>query len=179
MPALTPGIAVTASSGDAGYGVSIPAAYQNVTAVGGTALTRDGSGRGWSESVWSGAGSGCSSYVNKPAWQTDTGCKKRTVADVSAVADPATGVAVYDSYGSGGWTIFGGTSVSAPIVASVYGLANNAPPPGYAYSHTSSLYDVTTGSNGSCKRTTPYLCTAGTGYDGPTGNGTPNGSGAF
>jgi len=63
--------------------------------------------------VWSGAGSGCSSYESKPSFQTDTGCARRTIADVSAVADPATGVAVYDSYGTGGgWRVYGGTSAS-------------------------------------------------------------------
>jgi subtilase family serine protease len=116
------GIAVTVSSGDNGYGVEFPAASRYVTAVGGTSLTRDSSTRGWSESVWSGAGSGCSAYIAKPAWQSDKGCANRTVADVSAVANPNTGVAVYDSYGSTGganWYVFGGTSVSAPIIASV------------------------------------------------------------
>ena len=95
-----PGIAITVSSGDNGYGVEFPAASRRVTAVGGTSLTRSSTTRGWSESVWSGAGSGCSAYIAKPAWQTDTGCANRTVADVSAVANPNTGVAVYDSYGS-------------------------------------------------------------------------------
>ena len=98
-----PGIAITVSSGDNGYGVEFPAASRRVTAVGGTSLTRSSTTRGWSESVWSGAGSGCSAYIAKPAWQTDTGCANRTVADVSAVANPNTGVAVYDSYGSTEW----------------------------------------------------------------------------
>src|SRR5262249_3597783 len=65
-----PGVAVTASSGDDGYGVSYPAASRYVTAVGGTSLTRGGGSRGWSETAWSGAGSGCSAYEAKPAWQT-------------------------------------------------------------------------------------------------------------
>ena len=93
--------------------------------------TRTSNARGWTESVWStssteGAGSGCSAYEPKPSFQTDTGCARRTVADVSAVADPATGVAVYDSYGSGGWTVFGGTSVASPIIGAIYALANVA-----------------------------------------------------
>ncbi|MFI2302926.1 S8 family serine peptidase [Actinacidiphila glaucinigra] len=99
-----PGVAMVASSGDFGYGVSYPAASSHVTAVGGTSLTADGgSGRGWSETAWGGAGSGCSLYVPKPAFQKDTGCANRAVADVSAVADPATPVAVYQTYGGGGW----------------------------------------------------------------------------
>ena len=178
-----PGKAITVSSGDAGYGVEFPASSQYVTAVGGTSLSRDASTRGWTEKVWSGAGSGCSAYIPKPSWQTDASCARRTVADVSAVADPATGVSVYDTYrvsGGGGWLVFGGTSVSAPIVAGVYALAGNAASINYgsfSYSHRSSLYDVVTGSNGSCGGL--YLCTAVAGFDGPTGNGTPHGTGAF
>src|SRR5207244_2373404 len=114
--------------------------------------------------------------VSKPSWQTDTGCAKRTVADVSAVADPNTGVAVYDSYGSGGsnWLVFGGTSVASPIIAGTYALGGNTASltsGSYPYSHRSSLFDVVGGSNGSCSPS--YLCTAVAGYDGPTGLGTP------
>ena len=178
-----PGIAITASSGDGGYGVEYPAASQYVTAVGGTSLTRASNARGFSETAWSGAGSGCSAYVAKPGWQTDGGCTHRTVADVSAVADPNTGVSVYDTYGlgrRGGWLVFGGTSVSSPIVASVYALAGNAASTLYGsspYRSPTSLFDVTSGTNGSCGGS--YLCTALAGYDGPTGLGTPNGVGAF
>jgi subtilase family serine protease len=175
-----PGVAITASSGDNGYGVEFPAASQHVTAVGGTTLVRDSSPRGWKETAWSGAGSGCSAYIPKPLWQTDTGCARRTVADVSADADPNTGVAVYDTYRTGGWLVFGGTSVAAPIVAGVYALAGNASSVNYgsyAYSLTPSLNDILSGSNGSCGGI--YLCTAGPGFDGPTGLGTPSGSAAF
>ena len=183
-----PGIAVTASSGDGGYGVEYPAASQYVTAVGGTTLSPDSSvSRGWNETAWSGAGSGCSSYENQPSWQSSvsnitSACGKRAVADVSADADPNTGVAVYDSYsyqGYSGWLVFGGTSVASPIIASVYALAGNAGSitnGSYPYSHATSLNDVTSGSNGSCGND---LCNATTGWDGPTGLGTPNGTGAF
>ncbi len=172
------GVAITVSSGDSGYGVQFPAASQYVTAVGGTTLTTNSSARGYAETVWSGAGSGCSAYIAKQFWQTDAGCARRTVADVSAVADPNTGVAVYDTFrGSTGWLVFGGTSVAAPIIGGVYALggnlANNA---SYAYAHRS-FYDVTSGSNGSCGGT--YLCTGVSGFDGPTGLGTPNGTTAF
>jgi subtilase family serine protease len=178
-----PGIAITVSAGDSGYGVEYPAASQYVTAVGGTSLTKASNSRGWSETVWSGTGSGCSAYDPKPSWQTDSGCSRRTVGDVSADADPNTGVAVYDSYsyqGYKGWLVFGGTSVASPIIASVYALAGNAKTVtygSYPYSHTSSLNDVTSGSNGSCGGT--YLCAGEPGYDGPTGLGTPNGAGGF
>lgn len=178
------GHAVTVSSGDNGYGAEYPASSQYVTAVGGTSLyMASGTSRGWSETAWSGAGSGCSTYNTKPSWQRDTGCSRRTVADVSAVADPNTGVAVYDSYayqGSAGWLVFGGTSAASPIIASVYAAAGNASGVtygSYPYSHTGSLNDVTAGSNGNCGGS--YLCTGGQGYDGPTGLGTPNGTTAF
>jgi subtilase family serine protease len=179
-----PGVAITASSGDGGYGVEYPAASQYVTAVGGTSLTGSITAV-WSETAWSGAGSGCSAYDPKPNWQSSIAnsvCAKRAVADVSAVADPYTGVAVYDSYtyqGVGGWLVFGGTSVSSPLIASVYALAGNASKFSYGtfpYGHTSELNDVTSGSNGSC---VSALCNATTGWDGPTGLGTPRGTGAF
>ncbi|MGW5249497.1 S53 family peptidase, partial [Streptomyces sp. NPDC004129] len=86
------GVAITASSGDSGYGASWPASSPYVTAVGGTSLSKASNSRGWTETAWSGAGSGCSAYEAKPSWQHDSGCAKRTVADVSAVADPNTGV---------------------------------------------------------------------------------------
>ncbi|HZE30967.1 MAG TPA: S53 family peptidase [Actinoallomurus sp.] len=178
-----PGKAITVSSGDAGYGVEYPASSHYVTAVGGTSLRTASTSRGWSETAWSGAGSGCSAYNTALTGQSGlTGCSKRAVADVSAVADPATGVAVYDStayQGQSGWMVFGGTSVAAPIIGGVYGLAANAASidNNYPYAHAGSLFDVTSGSNGSC--TTTKWCTAGTGWDGPTGLGTPNGTGAF
>ncbi|WP_377266958.1 carboxypeptidase regulatory-like domain-containing protein [Peterkaempfera sp. SMS 1(5)a] len=181
-----PGVAMVASSGDDDYGVSYPAASQYVTAVGGTALAKDStSARGWSESVWhnsyGGPGSGCSVYEPKPAFQTDTGCDMRSVADVSAVADPMTGVSVYQTYGGSGWSVYGGTSASSPIIAGVYAAAGSPAagsyPNAYPYLTPSALNDVTSGSNGSCSP--GYLCTAGAGYDGPTGLGTPNGLAAF
>jgi subtilase family serine protease len=175
-----PGIAITVSSGDAGYGTEFPAASRYVTAVGGTSLTKASNVRGWSETAWSGAGSGCSRYVTKPSWQHDTGCARRTIADVSAVADPATGVAVYDStpyQGASGWLKFGGTSVAAPLIGGVYALGASATvPASLAYANTGSLFDVVSGNNARCRT---YLCTAGAGYDGPTGLGSPNGIGAF
>jgi subtilase family serine protease len=174
------GVAVTASSGDGGYGVEFPASSRYVTAVGGTSLRAAATTRGWSETAWSGAGSGCSAYIAKPSWQTDPGCTKRTVADVAAVADPNTGVSVYwTQKRRGGWLVFGGTSVSSPIIAAVYALAGGEASAGASsvYAHESSLFDVTSGSNGTCGGS--YLCTAGTGYDGPTGLGTPDGTGAF
>ncbi len=170
-----PGVLVTASSGDQAYGAEFPATSQYVLAVGGTSLSKSSSARGWSETAWNSGGSGCSGYIPKPSWQTDTGCSKRTEADVSAVADPNTGVAVYETTGASGWVVYGGTSVASPLVASIFTLLNlDASGPSFPYSHTSDFYDVTSGSNGTCSPA--YLCTAGAGYDGPTGWGTPNGA---
>ncbi len=193
-----PGVAITASTGDSGYGVMWPASSRYVTAAGGTSLTSAANARGWNETAWSGAGSGCSRFEPKPPWQHDSGCpNNRTVADVSADADPYTGLGVYDTYnrcgsaricdvlielgllrGLDGWAQVGGTSLASPLIASVYALAGNTVTYGSSpYSHTDALFDVTSGSNGSCSP--GYLCTAGPGYDGPTGLGTPNGIGAF
>jgi subtilase family serine protease len=176
------GIAVTASTGDNGYGVESPASFTHVVAVGGTSLSKTGTS--WTESAWSGAGSGCSTINAQGSWQSGTSCPKKASADVSAVADPNTGVAVYDStayQGRSGWMVFGGTSASSPIIASVYALAGNVTVGTYAaqytWSHSGGLHDVTTGSNGSCS--TAVWCHAGLGWDGPTGLGTPNGIGAF
>ena len=178
-----PGVAITASSGANGFGASYPATSAHVTAVGGTSLRQDSSSRGWTETAWNGAGSGCSQDVGKPGFQasTATGCDNRAEADVSAVADPNTGVAVYDTYQEAGWNVFGGTSAGAPIIAAVYALAGTPggsdSPNSYPYAATGGLNDVTAGSNGSCS--VQQLCNAGTGWDGPTGLGTPSGTGAF
>jgi hypothetical protein len=177
------GVAVTASAGDDGYGVSYPAASQYVTSVGGTSLTQaSGTTRGWTESVWPGTGSGCSAFEAKPTWQTHSGCSHRIDNDVAAVADPNTGVAIYDTYDQSGWLEVGGTSVASPIIASVFALAG-APsagsyPSSYPYHHPHALHDVTSGSNGTCP-SHPFLCHAEKGYDGPTGLGTPHGVTAF
>jgi subtilase family serine protease len=177
-----PGIPITASSGDSAYaaGPQTPADFSTVTAVGGTTLTRTKSSRGWSETAWARSGSGCSAVIVKPAWQHDTSCAQRLIADVSAVADPNTGVAVYDTLGYRGFMVAGGTSAAAPIIAGVYALAGNAAlvtDASLAYSHAANLYDVTTGKNGTCAGTA--LCTAVKGADGPTGLGTPDGTAAF
>jgi subtilase family serine protease len=175
-----PGTAFTFSSGDSGYGSSYPAASRYVTAVGGTTLNMSGTTY-LSETVWSGSGSGCSLYESKPSWQTDTKCARRTIADVSAVADPNTGASVYDSVaysGQTGWFQVGGTSLSAPVIAGVYALAHDLGSsqanslPYLRANYGVNLRDITSGRNGRCRKS-PYLCTASTGYDGPTGLGTP------
>ena len=175
------GIAITASSGDAGYGVQAPAEYPTVTAVGGTFLFADSSShRGWHEAVWSGAGSGCSRFEPKPSWQIDKGCgQHRMVADTSADASPSSGVAVYGPVSTGSsWLVFGGTSVAAPLIGGIYG-GNGGTVNGAStiYANIGDFFDVKKGSNGTCKKV--YWCNGKRGYDGPTGVGTPHGSKAF
>ena len=177
-----PGVAQVVASGDFGFGpAQYPAVLPQAIAVGGTTLRRTSSG--WAERAWSGSGSGCSAWFAKPVWQQDRRCSMRTTADLSAVGDPETGFAVYDTYGLGaanGWVVVGGTSLSAPLVAGMIGLAGNAPQLGSArwiYNHRSALRDVVGGSNGYCGG--DYLCTARRGYDAPTGLGSPRGTGAL
>lgn len=173
------GVAITAATGDSGHNSTAqwPAILPSVIGVGGTSLT---SISPRTETAWSGAGSGCSKIYAKPSFQSglSTGCTKRAQSDASADANPNTGVAVYDTFHTSGWLVFGGTSVATPITASVFALAGNTSTnnPGNLYSHASSLNDVTSGSDGGCGAP---LCVAGPGWDGPTGLGTPNGIGAF
>jgi subtilase family serine protease len=149
-----PGISITASSGDA-VAPFYPAASRDVTAVGGTTLT--GSGGSWREQAWSHGGSGCSAYVAKPAWQHAAPCSSRSTVDVSVVADPNTGVAVFSST-AGGWIVAGGTSVGAPLVAGAYALAGNGVGPAYSYAHPRAFHPI-----------------GGTGYQAATGLGSPSG----
>ena len=175
-------IAITVSTGDNGYGAQWPASAPGAVAVGGTSLVRAANTRGWSESVWNGAGSGCGLGHAKPSWQngvTDA-CGGRMEGDIAANADPNTGVAVYGpvTATTSGWGVWGGTSESSPFVAALFALRNgNINAASSIYSHTANLNDVTTGSNGSCA--VAYYCNGTPGYDGPTGLGTPNGLGAL
>jgi hypothetical protein len=199
-----PGIVLAASSGDCGYfnkacpgegvAANFPADSSKVLSVGGTSLSE--SKGAWTSTVWDEGGSGCSKFFSAAAWQSEvanfaaTGCGGgRSVADVAAIGDPETGVDVYDSTPEGGgtptgWGVWGGTSVAAPIVAAEFALAGGARgvdyPASTLYTHLGEaglLYDVTTGKNGTCGGTSE--CQAAAGYDGPTGVGSPLGTGAF
>lgn len=199
------GYAFVASSGDDGGGKSpgpsMPCAYAAVVCVGGTQLTNTGGT--WSETTWNNekvnfcggpcgaTGSACSTIVSKPTWQSAADCKKRAAADVSADASPLTPLAVYNSEACGtssGWCGIGGTSLSAPLIAGVFGLAGNAATRHAAmeiWKTHDKLNDVTTGTNvykpvtGACASKVKQVCIAGAGYDGPTGWGTPNTSANF
>jgi subtilase family serine protease len=195
-----PGVAITASSGDGGYSLipNFPADLTTVTAVGGTTLSRADNARGWTETAWAanvhenGAGAGCSAYIAKPAWQHDTACPGRTISDVSADADPYTGLAVYDSTPNPdniptGWAVVGGTSAASPLVAGVYGLAghtSNVDNAAGLYAHPRDFNDAVGGDSavigiGNDCPATSYLCSGVRGYDGPTGLGTPDGIAGF
>src|SRR4029077_9144716 len=165
-----------------------PAASPTVLAVGGTTLKEVK--KAWTSTTWEEGGSGCSLIFSAAAWQSAapnfsaTGCASgRSVADVSAIGDPNTGVDVYDSTPEGngnptGWGVWGGTSVASPIVAAEFALAGGAQAVSYPaatlYAHlgdAGALYDVLAGANGSCAGASS--CEAIAGYDGPTGVGSP------
>ncbi|GAC1306558.1 MAG: hypothetical protein NVSMB19_18790 [Vulcanimicrobiaceae bacterium] len=188
-----PGVAITAAAGDIGFGVQFPASVPTVTAVGGTSVQQIGNGA-VQEVAWSRTGGGCSAFFPKPAWQVDKGCANRTVNDVAMLADPADGVAVYDSTlpntPHGGWSVIGGTSLAAPLIAAVFALGAKDEGVGTntgiyaAGKHKSStvtkrpwLLNITGGSNGTCA--IAYLCNGGIGYNAPTGNGVAWGVKAF
>jgi hypothetical protein len=239
-----PKTVITASAGDDGYrgwargeeSTSFPASYPGVVAVGGTRLRTLGLGGAWQgETVWNGAGAsggGCSTLFTAQPWQQEAsdwasvGCgAKRAANDVSADADPYTGIVIRDTdspgkecrevYEESGtihtipeWCTYGGTSLSSPIIASVYALAGGAGgveyPAQTLYRSLSgapaSLHDVTVGSNGLCGSafdeetglstcssadeaaascSSTLACLAAPGYDGPSGVGTPNGIAGF
>jgi hypothetical protein len=173
------GSRVFVASGDNGYGLSYPASLPDVVAVGGTTLLElPGSARGYRESAWAWGGSGCSAQQPRPAWQSAavTGCRFRATADVSAVADPASGLGVYDSRGFdgvGGWFVVGGTSLATPVVAARAALVGDRSGPAGYWTGRTPTFDVASGSNGWC---TPVAqCHAVPGYDAPTGWGSVRG----
>ena len=174
-----PGIAITAGTGDRGYvSGQYPADDSHVVAISGTSVTKDGSKRGYSESAWAGTGSGCAKKNKAPAWQqaAKTTCDTRAMGDVSAAANPGAGGLVICYLGR--FEQVGGTSEATPIIAAVYALSGDTTgyPARIPYKKSKHLYDITTGSNGSCG---VPLCQARRGWDGVAGVGTPNGVKGF
>jgi subtilase family serine protease len=173
------------SSGDSGNTGStgdFPSTSAHVTAVGGTHLVKSTAARGWTETVWSGTGSTCSQRIAQPSFQVGTVptsvCARRAASDISAVADPNTGVAVFNA-NDGGWIVVGGTSASCPFIAAFFARYFRLPPnpepwnPEFLYANKGALFDITSGRNGNCGGA---MCNAGAGWDGPTGLGSPNGA---
>jgi hypothetical protein len=188
------GIATVAASGDAGYpndGTNeYPAALSDITAAGGTSLVPASGPRGFGESAWSGAGAGCNTDTASPKqpWQAGIPCAGRAYSDISADADPNTGISIYDSSPLGthaaGWYAAGGTSAAAPMVAAYYALIESAQGSGvnatiqssqWPYSNAARLNDPATGSTGSCPALS-FVCNGLSGYDGPTGAGSISGA---
>jgi hypothetical protein len=201
-----PGIPITVATGDSGYNnfllggsaPSYPAAAPGVISVGGTVLENASNARGWNETgmgveeflngegrvVKLAPGNGCSIEESKPKWQTDTGCARRTTADIAAVASHRSPVSVYDTFGAvPGWVLATGTSVGAPIVAAILAqspsaVRSAAPEVPYlaAKRGTGSLADINTGPSNYSKTCSPtYLCNYASGYDAPSGSGSPIG----
>ena len=167
------GVGIFASTGDRGYrdGPQYPATSLHVIAVGGTSVWVNPATGVSLESAWSLAGSSCSTEFAAPSFQpTVAACTNRAAADVSALADPNTGVSIY-STAAGGWTSVGGTSASSPLVTAILTAAGHPDAnPAFVYRHPEAFTDITQGSNGTCGTT---LCDAGSGWDGPTGLGSP------
>ena len=179
------GVATVAAAGDTGYvgpgEDSYPAALPGVTAAGGTSLAPANApnARGFGEGAWSwngfnGGSSGCDLQFQRPVYQPAMGCAGRAYADVSADADPATGLKVYES---GTWSVIGGTSLSTPLIAAYYAITGvDGTTPQWAYGDSRALNDIVSGSSGNCATAISYICNAGAGYDGPTGVGSISGS---
>jgi subtilase family serine protease len=173
-PAGHSGVTFTVAAGDSGTGAQYPSSSPNVLSVGGTSLHLL-NGAWSSESVWSGGGGGASQYESVPSYQNGLGLTKRGSPDISYDADPNTGFAVYDSYGSTGWGQVGGTSAGAPQWAALIAVADqgralaglgslsNAQAAIYSLS-AADFHDITSGSDG---------ITAQAGYDLASGRGSP------
>jgi subtilase family serine protease len=168
------GVSFTVSSGDSGAGAQYPAASPYVVAVGGTTLITQSGGTYVSESGWSGSGGGTSAYEAVPSFQSSLRYGRRSIPDVALVADPNTGVSVYDTTGYNGqkgWFTVGGTSAGAPMWAGIIAIANSQRASTlngvntalYSLSGTD-FHDITSGSNG---------LPTGAGYDQVTGIGSP------
>ncbi len=169
-----------AAAGDIAGGREFPANSYNVVSVGGTSLNVNGAGTWIGETAWDSTGCGPSALEPRPIYQDglySTVGRYRGGCDVAAVADPNTGVSVYDStpyHSQSGWLVIGGTSASTPIVA---GIVNSS---GVVFRNSQALnakfytgiggphlHDITSGSSGGFD--------AGSGWDFPTGTGSPNG----
>ena len=180
-----PGVLITVSGGDNGYddeglggrSPDYPSSLPDVVAVGGTALHKAENERGWSEEAWVDGGSGCSRFA-KPEWQHDPSCAGRMTVDVAADAACETPVSTYSIRK---WNDVCGTSVSSPLIAGIEAhapeYARTLPGAEAFYKDPGALFDVANGSNGKCTppKEDAYFCHAEAGYDGPTGNGTPDG----
>ena len=172
------GVSFFVSAGDAGLPAEYPSSSPNVISVGGTTLHLDGSGHVTSETGWSDGGGGCSRYEKPTAAQAaysgyaQVNCKgKRATPDVSLDADPASGVAVYDSTpysGQSGWWQVGGTSASSPMWAARSADAGVVVNSAYVYGNAITYRDITSGNNGASCLTGFDLCSGRGSWTGAT-----------
>jgi len=170
-------VAFFAASGDWRVGPLYPSSSPFVVSAGGTTITRDQNGNATAETCWSDSGGGISKQEPRPKYQD--GIKQivgnfRGTPDISAVADPNSGVAVYSTTYCGGWCVVGGTSAASPILAGIVNAAGIVAPTTQAaltqfykeYANQTEYKkwwrDITKGSNGS---------PAGPGWDQCTGIG--------
>lgn len=170
------GVVFFGATGDSPNQLNYPALFPNVVAVGGTSL-HVSNGDVSSETAWNSSGGGPSAIVARPQYQN--GIQSivqgfRGTPDISAIADPSTGVAVLSTYADGGWTVYGGTSLSTPVcaaIANVRGSYSNSSfdenTRNYANLGKSVFRDITSGTDG--------VYTAGAGWDFITGCGSPLG----
>ena len=207
------GITVFASAGDQGAytdyitpaAVSDPASQPYVTSVGGTALYTFPNGSYLGETTWNefgldgdAGGGGVSAVWNIPDYQTlidptlnGGSATMRNVPDVALVAAVLTGVDVY-STAAGGWSDFGGTSVSSPLWAGYTARVNQtrwaaglhslgfANPAiygiGSSFLSFFDFHDVIDGTNGNMALFGTPGFAAGFGYDDVTGFGSFDGA---
>jgi MYXO-CTERM domain-containing protein len=170
------GVAIFVATGDNGESTAdFPSTSEYVIGVGGTNLQKASNTRGWTETAWTDGGSSCNTklYTTQPTWQTGvvptTACKGRAASDTAAVADADNSPLII--FNAGQEQLVGGTSAASPLVAGIFAVTGNAKQTNtFIYANTTAFNDVTSGTNGSCGTA---LCTAGTGWDGPTGIGTP------
>jgi kumamolisin len=193
MSAASLGITITIAAGDNGSSdretddkahVDFPASSPYAVACGGTRLLND------SETVWNdqdgwATGGGISDFFPVPDYQKKinlpasvNGSKKgRGVPDIAANADSATG---YNVLVDGQWTVVGGTSAVAPLMAGLIALANQKLKRRVGFIHpkiyasSSPVFkDITEGNNITAK---DGGYTAGAGWDACTGLGVPLGT---
>ncbi len=181
---LQNGVTFYSAAGDDAGNQDYPGESKNVVCCGGTTLNVSLTGAWASETAWNGTACGVSQFEPRPLFQNVVFSlvgKFRGACDIAADGDPATGVSVYDSFafqGVSGWQVYGGTSAAAPILAGMANTALESHPSSqaqnavfYAEIGTANFHDITSGSAGGLN--------AATGWDFPTGVGSPNGLGGF
>ena len=198
-------VAIDFSTGDNGF-PEFPAVSPSVLAVGGTSLfLASARGAYGFETAWGGlsaqdgaGGGGLSAFYGSPGFQSNNGVElsSRGIPDVSAIADPITGVSVFNSYDHSvfgtSWLDIGGTSLATPVVSGMIALAQqnrinlgllplSSPQINarlYATynsaNYSTYFHDITIGNNNGFQGNTAFNAVVG--YDLATGIGSPKGN---